>query len=102
MGKRSYHVYVMTNKKNGTLYIGVTNNLHRRVFEHRQVDPSTFAGKYGLTKLIYAVEFSEVTEAISWEKIIKRWTRARKLELIEASNPDWSEVLILDSSLRSE
>ena len=74
---------------NGTLYVGVTNSLARRVVEHREGRGSEFARKYGVTHLVYAEHFERADEAIAQEKLMKRWRRERKIALIGAVNPTW-------------
>lgn len=87
----TYWVYIMTNHS-GTLYIGMTNNLERRIWEHRQGVVEGFASKYRITKLVLAEPFSEVRDAIAREKQLKKWSREKKLNLIRASNPDWRDL----------
>ena len=104
----SYWVYVLTNRWNGTLYIGVTNDLKRRIWEHKTGVIPGFPKQYGLRRLIYLEEFRDVRRAIDREKQLKGWNRQRKLELLETGNPDWKDLSAdwfgegLDSSLRSE
>ena len=88
---RTYWVYIMTNRS-GTLYIGMTNNLMRRVQDHRQGRIEGFTATYKITRLIYAEPHAEVRDAIAREKQLKGWTRAKKLGLIAASNPDWRDL----------
>jgi putative endonuclease len=88
---RTYTVYIMSNRSR-TLYIGMTNNLARRVYEHRHPVDDTFTARYHLTRLVYVETFSDVLDAIAYEKRLKGWTRARKLELIEASYPEWRDL----------
>ena len=85
---RQYYVYIMTNEAR-TLYIGVTNDLERRVYEHRHKVTSGFTSKYGLTRLAYYEIFVDVREAIAREKQIKGWLRVKKVALIETMNPEW-------------
>src|SRR3954454_1647870 len=85
-------VYIMTNHPNGTLYIGVTNDLVRRVWEHRQGLGSAFARRYYLKHLVYAERHEDITAAIQREKSLKRWLRAWKVTLITAQNPDWKDL----------
>jgi putative endonuclease len=99
---KSYVVYILASRKNGTLYTGMTNNLPRRIYQHRTSGAETFTGKYAVHNLLYAQQFSNVLEAIIWEKRLKRFTRAMKLKLIEESNPEWKDLLFLDSALRAE
>ena len=86
-------VYMMTNEVNSTLYTGVTNDLIRRVYEHRQmVDPYSFTAKYRVHKLVYYEATSDINSAIAREKQIKGWNRRRKNQLIEGQNPNWSDL----------
>jgi len=95
---KTYYVYIITNKRNGTLYIGVTNDLERRLYEHRNKTVPGFTSKYYLNTLVYLEEFISINDAISAEKIIKGWTRLKKINLIEKKNPNW---LSLDPSQNS-
>ena len=90
---RNYYVYILTNKNNTTLYVGVTNNIYRRIAEHRSEKIEGFTKKYNLKKLVFMQEFKYLSEAIAGEKIIKGWTRKKKNELINANNPDWKDLL---------
>jgi putative endonuclease len=87
-----YFVYLLASERNGTLYVGVTANLPKRLGEHRDALIEGFTKKYGIHKLVWFEEFSDVHEAILREKRIKKWRRAWKLELIEKMNPDWSDL----------
>ncbi len=89
--KRMY-VYIMTNRKDGVLYTGVTNNLQRRVAEHKARNTSSFTARYNLTKLVYYEKSDDPTVAISREKQIKGWLRSKKIALIESVNPLWSDL----------
>ncbi len=82
----------MTNKRNGTLYTGVTNNLERRVYEHKHKVLQGFTSKYGLTQLVYFEDTIDVNAAIAREKQIKGWLRKKKLTLIESMNPEWKDL----------
>jgi putative endonuclease len=86
-----YFVYIMTNKS-GTLYTGVTNNLERRIFEHKHHIIKGFTKKYKVTKLVYFEETSDIIAAILREKQIKGWTRKKKIALIDSINPDWKDL----------
>ena len=105
---RSYWVYLLTNKRNGTLYVGVTNSLERRIWEHKTRSLEGFTKQYGLTRLVHFESFRDVNQAIAREKEIKGWLRMRKLARIETGNPAWADLSngwfgdSLDSSLRSE
>ena len=81
-----YYIYVLTNKVNTTFYIGITNNLSRRIDEHKQKVVSGFSQKYNLTKLIYVEEYQDVKEALSREKQLKNWHREWKINLIKKVN----------------
>jgi len=85
-------VYIMASGRNGTLYTGVTTNLTRRVWEHREGIVPGFTERYGVKFLVWFEEHSEVTQAIAREKTIKRWRRAWKLALIERDNPQWRDL----------
>ena len=85
-------VYIMTNRPNGTLYVGVTGDLSRRAFEHRDGLENGFAKRYGLTRLVYAERHDDIRDAIHREKRLKRWPRAWKVRLIVEGNPTWSDL----------
>ncbi|MEX0315325.1 MAG: GIY-YIG nuclease family protein [Allomuricauda sp.] len=87
-----YYIYILTNKKNGTLYIGMTNNLERRVFEHKNKYTKGFTKKYDLDKLVYFETYQYVRDAILREKRLKKWKRQWKIDLIEDENPDWKDL----------
>ena len=88
---RQYYVYIMTNRS-GTLYTGVTNNLMRRVYEHKNKLIDGFTKKYNITKLVYYEVANLATSAIAREKQIKGWTRKKKIALIESVNPQWKDL----------
>ena len=88
----NYYVYILASKRNGTLYIGVTNNLIRRVWEHRNDVVDGFTKKYGVHRLVYYEQTDSVEAAIQREKRLKKWNRAWKIELIEGVNPDWHDL----------
>jgi putative endonuclease len=90
--KKSYYVYIICSKRNGTLYIGVTNDLIRRITEHKNGEVAGFSKKYDVHQLVYFEETSDVTAAITREKQLKKWKRAWKLKLIEQTNPDWKDL----------
>lgn len=87
-----YFVYILCSKPNGTLYIGVTNDISRRVEEHKKRLIPGFTCKYGIDKLAYAEEYKYISHAIEREKQLKRWGRAMKIDLIQRSNPDWLDL----------
>jgi putative endonuclease len=85
-------VYFITNKRNGILYAGVTSNLPRRAYEHREKLVEGFSKRHGLTMLVYYERFDDIRDAIQREKTIKHWPRAWKVRLIHAMNPDWDDL----------
>ena len=87
-----FYVYIMANRKYGTLYVGVTNDIIRRVWEHREGLVAGFTKTYGLKLLVYYEEFDSISDAIHREKRLKHWKRAWKVELIEAMNPEWDDL----------
>jgi putative endonuclease len=89
---KTYHVYILCNRKNGALYIGMTSSLAHRVFEHREGLVDGFTKRYGIGRLVYAEAFTDVGEAIARERALKRWRRAWKVELIERANPEWDDL----------
>jgi len=91
-GGARYAVYIMASRCNGTLYVGVTNDIARRTYEHRNRVGAAFTRKYGVTQLIWYEHYADINEAITREKQLKKWRRAWKLELIEAMNPDWADL----------
>jgi putative endonuclease len=86
------HVYFITNKRDGILYAGVTSNLPRRAFEHREGLVEGFTKRYGLKRLVYHEGFDDIRDAIQREKTIKHWPRAWKVRLIHAMNPEWDDL----------
>ncbi len=92
--ERRYYVYIMTNQVR-TLYVGVTNDLVRRVYEHKRKLVPGFTSKYNLTWLAYYEETSEVASAIAREKQVKGWRRSQKVELIESMNPRWKDLALV-------
>lgn len=89
---KEYFVYILSNKPNGTLYIGVTNDLQRRVFTHKIGLGSDFTSRYQLKNLVYYESCYDVASAINREKQLKVWQRAWKIELIESVNPGWKDL----------
>ncbi|MEK7291371.1 MAG: GIY-YIG nuclease family protein [Planctomycetota bacterium] len=90
---RQYYVYIMTNKSK-TLYTGVTNNLVRRVYEHKQKIVQGFTCKYNINKLVYYEMTPDIKSAITREKQIKGWLRSKKIALIESLNPEWKDLSV--------
>ncbi len=87
-----FYVYILSNVHRGVLYTGVTNDLVRRVFEHREKSVDGFAERYGTARLVYFECHQTAEAAITREKAIKRWRRDWKFELIESRNPDWADL----------
>ena len=91
--ERIYAVYILASKRNGTLYIGVTNDLISRTLQHRFGKVPGFTQKYGVKTLVWYEWFADVTAAIQREKTMKKWPRAWKLNVIETMNPEWRDLL---------
>ena len=89
---KTYFLYIMAHKKGGTLYIGVTNNLLKRVVEHKSALVGGFTKKYGTHKLVYYEQTSDIMSAIVREKRLKKWNRKWKIDLIEKNNPNWDDL----------
>ena len=87
-----YYVYILTNKTDTVMYIGVTNDLRRRLYEHKNKQIEGFTKKYHVHKLVYFEEYSEVNDAITREKQLKRWVRSKKNLLVETKNPNWDDL----------
>lgn len=92
MSHSTFHVYILTNGRNGTLCVGVTSDLARRLDEHRTAALPSFTKRYGLTKLVYCEAYDDPESAILREKRLKKWNRAWKLALIEKENPRWNDL----------
>ena len=88
----TYYVYILANKRNGTLYTGVTNNLEARMYQHKNGIGSKFTSKYSVDMLMYYEETDDIGESIHREKQLKKWKRAWKMSLIEESNPSWKDL----------
>ena len=88
---KKYYVYIVTSQERGTLYIGVTNDLTRRIWEHKSKLTPGFTQKYSVDRLVYAEEYSSIQEAIVREKQLKKWNRSWKIRLIEEVNPAWQD-----------
>ncbi len=89
---KSYYVYILASKKYGTLYTGVTSNLIKRIYEHKESLIDSFTKKYKVNQLVYYEIHGNIIEAISREKQIKKWKRDWKTNLIEETNPDWLDL----------
>ena len=91
---KTYYVYILANKRNRTLYIGITNDLVRRISEHKSGMMEGFTKKYSIDKLVYYESTTDVNEAITREKRLKKWKRQWKIDLIENSNQDWRDLSV--------
>ncbi len=89
---KNYYVYILASKRNGTLYIGVTNDLIRRVYEHKEGIADGFTKKYNVKNLVYYELHNEIKTAITKEKQMKKWKRAWEIELIEKFNAEWKDL----------
>jgi len=92
MEGKSYFVYILANKRNGTLYTGITNSLVRRMCEHKEKIIKGFTQKYNVDKFVYYEIYSSPGDAINREKCIKKWNREWKLRIIEKDNSDWKDL----------
>src|SRR5450759_235778 len=105
MSERTFYIYLLASKSR-RLYVGVTNNLERRLFEHKSKQVDGFTKKYNIDRLVYFEQTTDVLSAITREKQIKSWNRSKKIRLIEIDNPTWDDLSTewykADSSLRSE
>ena len=91
--KNSY-LYILASERNGTLYIGVTSNLEKRIYEHKQHINEGFAKKYNVASLVWYSCYEDITEAITREKQMKKWNRSWKIKAIEDMNPEWKDLSI--------
>ena len=92
-GKHIYHVYIMTNQRHTVLYVGMTGRGIDRIFEHiHKINPG-FTSRYNINKIVYYEEYDEVLDAITREKQLKRWSRKKKIWLIERKNPEWKDLM---------
>jgi putative endonuclease len=92
MDRQQYYIYMMTNKNNTVIYTGITNDLKRRIYEHKEKLVEGFTRKYNITKLLYYEIFMSVEDAILREKQIKAGSRAKKIALINSMNPNWKDL----------
>jgi putative endonuclease len=88
----AFYVYLLASTKHGTLYLGVTNNLVRRIYEHRTKAAGGFTARYGVDKLVWFEIYEDAVTAISREKELKKWRRDWKIRLIEEANPEWGDL----------
>jgi putative endonuclease len=89
---KQYFVYILAKERNGTFYVGITSDLQRRVWEHRNETADGFTKKYGIKSLVYYEVFDDPENAIKREKRLKKWDRAWKMKTIEKLNPDWNDL----------
>ena len=90
--KNQYYIYILASKRNGTLYIGVTSDLVKRAYEHKNNIIDGFSKKYNIHKLVYYETTNDIESAIRREKQLKKWNRKWKLEIIEKNNPEWKDL----------
>lgn len=91
---RNYYVYILASERNGTLYIGVTNNLARRLYEHKEHLIKGYTEKYNVNTLVYFEQTNDIESALYREKQLKKWNRNWKLDLIEKVNPEWNDLSV--------
>ena len=89
---KQFYVYIICSRRNGTLYIGITSDLNRRIYEHRIKSIKDFTTKHSVSRLVYFEIFDSATDAIRREKQLKKWNRTWKLALIEKLNPEWADL----------
>ncbi len=89
---KTYYVYMLTSRRNGTLYTGVTSNLMRRADQHKRAETPSFTQRYGVHKLVHFETFAHIEDAVRREKLLKKWKRQWKLRLIEQGNPEWRDL----------
>lgn len=89
---KQYYIYILTNRKNGTLYIGVTSNLFKRVQEHKDKIRKSFTQKYNVNRLVYYEIYFDIQTALEREKNLKKWKRSWKIKIIEKMNPLWRDI----------
>lgn len=94
MSTATYRVYILANTQYGTLYVGVTNSLERRIAEHKAKEIPGFTKRHNIDRLVFYQGFGEVTQAIHFEKQLKRWRRDWKVRLIEENNPQWADLYL--------
>jgi putative endonuclease len=94
MASPPYYVYILSNRHRTVLYVGTTNDLRRRLREHREGEPGSFTSRYNVADLVYFERFDTSTAAIEREKQLKRWRRAKKEALVESQNPDWETLAV--------
>ena len=92
---KKYHVYIMTNEYNTVLYTGVTSNIAKRVYEHKNKPVKSFTKRYNITKLVYVEKYSDINDALRREKHINGGSRKKKIELIKRINPDFNDIKVI-------
>jgi len=97
---RYYFVYILASKRNGTLYIGVTNDIEPRIYEHKNDLLPGFTQRYNVHLLVYYEMFDDINDAITREKQLKKWNRSWKIELIEKHNPKWEDLCTEEGEVR--
>lgn len=88
----SAYIYILANRRNGALYVGVTRNIAQRLMQHREGKGSEHCAEFGITRLVYVEEAPTIIDAIAREKALKKWNRAWKVRLIEQANPEWRDL----------
>ena len=91
---KKYHVYILSNQRRGTIYVGVTSNLFQRMQQHKSKAVEGFTKRYSLDQLVYAEYFTSIQDALKREKQLKNWHRHWKIELIEKNNPEWQDLCL--------
>ena len=92
MSAKNSYIYILSNERNGTLYIGITADLKKRIYEHKEKLVEGFTKKYNIAQLVYCEKFDNIENAIAREKQLKKWNRKWKLDLIEKENPNWDDL----------
>lgn len=92
MSQRDYAVYILATRKDGPIYVGITNDITRRVAEHKSQQLSAHTAKYNIGKLVYVENYEDPSQALDREKVLKKWRRAWKVALIERDNPEWHDL----------
>lgn len=95
MKEYNYYIYILASKKNGVLYVGVTNSIIKRIAQHKNKVVQGFTNTYFVDKLVYYEKYSDINDAIAREKQLKKWKREWKVNLIEKDNPEWKDLYIL-------
>jgi putative endonuclease len=99
---KDFYIYMLANQKNGTIYKGMTSNIIKRVYEHKEAEGSKFTKKYNVKKLVWYKRCSNWEEAVKWEKRLRRYPRKWKINLIEEVNPDWNDLWMQINGLHGQ